>query len=323
MSGLLSAAMVGLGDGLAQSGQFLMRVRADEEKEKRLRSYEEKVRAAKEKREDGLLKDQWNREDTKESEKWDREDTHREEDQGFTLEQIDRRFGNAKELADHKAGLKGSEPGNLPLGTPGSAVPKSVFTDIRADYAHRVNPGDMALAAAASEGDEAFMRYIEETGQLGSLYEFAAKPPYGIDLRTGTYLDMNAQPQQGVDLLGGSGFAGAGASPTPARTSGEPAPQTGSAQPPTDQVGLLSQTEATPAQWDRSGGSSTPTRVPAQEAGASPAEKAIENHPDMAARVRARALLNEAQELLAADPGKQAVIEQALAKRLREMGIRL
>jgi len=42
--GLLSAAMSGLGQGMAQSGQFLMRVRADEEKEKRLQKYEKEKR---------------------------------------------------------------------------------------------------------------------------------------------------------------------------------------------------------------------------------------------------------------------------------------
>ncbi len=38
--GLLTGAMAGLGAGLSQTGDFLMRVTADEEKEKRLRQYE-------------------------------------------------------------------------------------------------------------------------------------------------------------------------------------------------------------------------------------------------------------------------------------------
>lgn len=239
--------------------------------------------------------------------------------------------GHDLALESHKQKI---DPAKMPPGTPGAKVDTAVLTSLREDFRLLLDPGDMSLAAASSQGDEAFLEYIESIGKAGDLQQFA-RDRWKIDIRTGTYLDENTlpQPSQGVGLLGGGGFAGAGDSSGPAApgASGGPqpggpgpgGPQPGGSQPPAGQAGLMSQTEAAPAQWDRSGGSSTPTRVPAQEAGPSPVEQAIDSHPDMAARVRARNLLNEAREALAAEPGDQAMVEQALVEGLRELGIRL
>ncbi|WP_299312291.1 hypothetical protein [uncultured Halomonas sp.] len=78
MAGLLTGAMAGLGQGLAQSGEFLMRVTADEEKEKRLRQYEESVR-----------KRQWEREDAAGAAAAAREERHRLEDRQWSVEDRD------------------------------------------------------------------------------------------------------------------------------------------------------------------------------------------------------------------------------------------
>lgn len=99
--------------------------------------------------------------------------------------------GRIHSVGSGAGGVGKAGDGNLPPGAPGAEVPAQVFTSLRADYAHRINPGDMALASAAREGDEAFMRYIQETGQIGSLLEFA-RSEYGIDLRTGTYMSAPA-----------------------------------------------------------------------------------------------------------------------------------
>ncbi|WP_445012162.1 hypothetical protein [Vreelandella stevensii] len=65
MAGLLNGAMAGLGQGMAETGQFLMRVTADEQKEKRLRQYEMEREQRQAQRQDAIRAEdrQWQQED--------------------------------------------------------------------------------------------------------------------------------------------------------------------------------------------------------------------------------------------------------------------
>ncbi|WP_404466273.1 hypothetical protein LG331_08285 [Vreelandella aquamarina] len=65
MAGLLAGAMAGLGQGIAETGQFLMRVTADEQKEARLQKYEQEREQRQNQRQDALRSEdrEWQLED--------------------------------------------------------------------------------------------------------------------------------------------------------------------------------------------------------------------------------------------------------------------
>lgn len=65
MAGLLAGAMAGLGQGMAETGQFLMRVTADEQKEARLRKYEAEREQRQNQRQDAIRSEdrEWQLED--------------------------------------------------------------------------------------------------------------------------------------------------------------------------------------------------------------------------------------------------------------------
>lgn len=358
MSGLLSAAMVGLGDGMAQSGQFLMRVRADEEKEKRLRKYEMEREKRQQEFQTGLLGKKWDREDVTRAEDRDWQMDRDELSHERGLEKLEAKHDNSRALAEFKADLARREEGMKPTSQMRQYLEmremgkshEQAFSTAYGDYITVSDPvygGSKVIGKGEWDVRAETVPARDEEGRVTGL-DFSA-----------TDRQSQAPGATGSGLLSG-GFDSAGASPNPAAPSGGPGPQPGGPQPPVPE-GLLSpsgpqrslgyggggrdphaasesgliesvpgaasrfaerlrQNSPVPSVRDSVSG---PPQETQQQGGKTQAERIIERIPDPQVKQEAMALLDEAKELLAAEPGEQAVIEQALTKRLRELGIRL
>lgn len=154
MAGLLAGAMAGLGQGVSDAGNFLLRAKADEVKEARLQKYEESVRQR-----------TWNREDEQAAAAGLKEDAQRREERGWDLEDTAR-----KEQHDLRvAGIRSSGRG---VTTP-SRITEAEMLVNRGVYASFEDAYNAVRASAGQlDPSQQAMDELEyDTGQLQDIME--------------------------------------------------------------------------------------------------------------------------------------------------------
>lgn len=202
MEGLLT----GLGKGLSDTGQFLMRERAEEQKERRLQRYEreaekrqaERARAAEQRsNEEWRERQNITQEQSKELQQWKWNNNPTESPWG-TMGKDDRLYNT--ETGEFAPGQAGGR-----IGAAGTEVPSAVNTNLRFDYGKRLGIPELEMYRALSDGPEAADRLLMEKGSVGDYREFAENE-YGVDIRTNTYLGQDSASGQRATQDQSTGF---------------------------------------------------------------------------------------------------------------------
>ncbi|MBF57749.1 MAG: hypothetical protein CME80_08525 [Halomonas sp.] len=231
MAGLLAGAMMGLGEGINQSGNFLLRAKADEIKEARLQKYE----MAREQRQNQRQDVQWNRETEAASAAAQIDERRRQEDRQWELSDAERKQQHDLRIAGMRASGRGaSTPSRVTEAE--ILVSRGVYPSFQEAYqAVRASAGQLDPAELARDELEYY------SGQLESIMEDLNDPAVRAGMADSEIerLEERAEDiRSRTPSLEQKAFGSQGAAPPPQVVAPPPTLNSGT-NPPARERGLL------------------------------------------------------------------------------------